>query len=214
MKAGGRIDLGRCGLALQWSVQARAKHDGQPSGDGYTILRREGCLVFAVADGSGSGHQAARAVNRCLTSLEAASDPFEVEFLKCHERLRGGRGAALAALSVEVDSGTMTWAAVGDVDGILMRGGPGKRVRHAAVMQIAGTLGIRFDRIVPQSHALQPGDMLVMTTDGVSRNHRVGTAPDQSAEEVATHTLQTYGSPHDDCLVMAIEVVAIEVVAA
>lgn len=208
MKAGGRIDLGQCGFVLHWSVQARAKHEGQPSGDGYTILRQADRLLFAVADGSGSGAEAARAVSHCLSSVESASDQLESEFRRCHEQLRGGRGAALAVVSVDVESGVMTWAAVGDVDGILMREREGKRVRYAGILQISGTLGVSFSGVALKSHLLQPGDTLAMTTDGVARNYIVGARMYRTAEEIAARTLQDYGSRTDDCLVLAIAVVA------
>ncbi|MCW1404313.1 hypothetical protein OKA06_19150 [Novosphingobium sp. MW5] len=58
--------LAGCGLMLNWAVTSFAKKPHEPSGDGYGIWRQPDGLLFAVADGSGSGHKAAETTELCL----------------------------------------------------------------------------------------------------------------------------------------------------
>jgi phosphoserine phosphatase RsbX len=208
MNTGGEIALGRCGLSLSWAVLAYAKHHDQPCGDGYAIRRNDDRILFAVADGAGSGTAAAQVAELCLSSLEGSQGTIESDFRRCHAALQGGRGAAMALVAVSTETGVITWASVGDVDGLLLRNVAGRRKEKAAITQIGGTLGITFNGVAPQSHRLLPGDLLVLTTDGVLRDFAQKTTLNHSAERSAQRILQDFSRPNDDSLVLAIEVVA------
>lgn len=208
LKAEGTIRCDGAALAFDWSVRARAKHADQPSGDCHVIMRQDQLVLFAVADGSGSGAKAAWAAQQCLTGLAVPEGRLDDAFRLSHVRLRGGRGAAMALLAVDPYSGWLSWAAVGDVDAVLLRDEQGRRSHLASVVQIAGTLGITFDRIAPDSHLLGPGDLMVVSTDGVSRDLDLRASAALSADEIAERVLHDHGRVSDDCLVMTIAVVA------
>jgi phosphoserine phosphatase RsbX len=209
MKQLGRIELEGCGYALVWAVLGVAKCDDQPSGDGYTILSMDTGLLFAVVDGAGSGTAAADVAEHCLSGLDGSKGQIDRDFRLCHERLKGGRGAALALIVLDAETGSLTWASVGDVDGLLWRRSGNQRSLQASITQTGGTLGITFDGISPQSHPLQPGDLITITTDGVLRDYVSGLDPNQTAEIVAQQILQSFRRPNDDCLVMTLEVTAL-----
>lgn len=206
MKGGGVIDLDRCGLSLVWAVLGYAKCADQPSGDGYAILQLERDLLFAVADGSGSGKAAAHAAEQCLATLERSEGQIDQDFSACHHRLKGGRGAALALLALNAATGVITWASVGDVEGIVLRPTDSGQTVHAAMTQIGGTLGSIFNGIAPQSCQLEPGDLIVLTTDGVLRDCARKIAPPASAEAAAADILQRFRRPNDDSLALVIDV--------
>lgn len=206
MKGGGAIDLARCGLSLIWAVLGYAKCADQPSGDGYTILRLERGLLFAVADGSGSGAAAAHAAELCLATLARSEGQMDQDFSACHDRLKGGRGAALALLALNAATGEITWASVGDVEGVVLRKTDGGQMVYAALTQIGGTLGSIFNGIAPQTCLLAPGDLIVLTTDGVLRDCARKIATPASAEAAAEEILRRFRRPNDDSLALVIEV--------
>jgi phosphoserine phosphatase RsbX len=209
MKDFGRIALAHCGLALNWAVLGVAKRDDQPSGDGYAILGLDSGLLFAVADGSGSGKAAAHVAELCLAALDGSQGQIDNDFRRCHDRLKGGRGAALALIVFDAETASITWAAVGDVDGVLLRKPMGTRLAQATITQTGGTLGIAFDGISAQRHPLQPGDLIILTTDGVLHDYSQSLGSVPSAEAAARQILQNFRRPSDDSLVLAIEVTAL-----
>jgi phosphoserine phosphatase RsbX len=100
----------------------------------------------------------------------------------------------------------LTWAAVGDVDGLLIQ--DGDPAARRSMLQRPGTLGITYSGIHPQSQPLVAGDLFLLTTDGVSRKYRDRVSAGHSLAETAQQTLRRFGSENDDCLVLAIGVEA------
>ncbi|MEO8242646.1 MAG: SpoIIE family protein phosphatase [bacterium] len=203
----GQIRLEVCGLTINWTVAEAKKHPDQPSGDGYVIQRRSDQVLFAVADGTGSGWSAAEATQDCLTELDSPHNQgLEADFQRCHLRLQGGRGAALGLVGVEPETAMMTWAAVGDIHGLLLRGDCRHRVRQAGMLQRPGTIGISFQGIHAQSHPLAAGDLVILSTDGLRRDYVHVTDMSGDASQIAERTLQTFRRPADDSLVLTFDV--------
>lgn len=209
MKDLGSIALAGCGLVLNWAVLGAAKLDDQPSGDGYAILGLDSGLLFAVADGSGSGKAAAYVAELCLAALIGSQGQIDGDFRRCHDRLKGGRGAALALIVFDVETASITWAAVGDVDGVLLRKSANTRLPQATITQTGGTLGIAFDGISVQRHPLQPGDLIILSTDGILHDYNQSLGAVLSAEAAARQILQNFRRPNDDALVLTIDVTAL-----
>lgn len=205
---GGRIDLGLGRPMIEWSLLGRSKTPGQPSGDGYCVLRNEAGILFALTDGEGSGLQAAEASEACLAALRRSGSDFEAMFGHCHACLQGRRGAALILARIDPQGSQLTWAAVGDVDGVLLQQRKGRLTLRDCVSQVSGTLGRKFDRVTRQSVALEGGDMVVLATDGISRTFSAGALDLGGAEAVAQGLMQNFARPNDDCMVLTIARVA------
>lgn len=197
----GEVTLDACGLVLAWAVASHAKISGAASGDEVRVRQVGGQILFALADGSGSGERAASAARDCLDGLAPGSD-IERVFRTCHDRMTGSRGAALALVEVEADTGQMVWAAVGDIHGVLMGEGPVYRARKSSLLRKPGTLGRDFSGILPQRHRLRAGDLLIVASDGVSSRYDEKPGPLGSAGEVAAFLLETYGRGEDDSTVL------------
>lgn len=203
----GQIKMGQSGFCLHWAVDGKSKFPDRDSGDGHMIVQLGDKILFAVVDGSGSGPNAAGAADICLSALQSSShDRLETDFLACHTRLKGDRGAALGLIYIAIDTGIMTWASVGDVYGVRFRCDANKRWQAVAIVRRPGTLGVRYDGIVPQILPLALGDVVVLSTDGITQDfgHHVGLC--NSAEELADLILKGHGKPADDRLVLVIEV--------
>ena len=99
----------------------------------------------------------------------------------------------------------MSWAAIGDVEGLLLntsRDGPQKRT---AVVQRGGILGHHMPSVMPQTNHLESGDVIVMSSDGIRHAHRDAIATAKSAENLAEEALDLYGRENDDALVLVIK---------
>jgi hypothetical protein len=172
------------------------------SGDATVCVRCEGDLFLAIADVLGHGkeaHAVAVEIERFLRE-HCCADLVDLAW-RLHELLRGTRGAAAGLGYVNTVSGSLTYIGIGNT-----------RLRKfgAASLELAsqpGTLGQQIRSPRKQSVQLAPGDLLVLTTDGVSE--RLAREQDASlftadVQSVAATLLHRYGKDHDDasCIVV------------
>ena len=195
------ISGAECPYALSWAVAQRAK-DGQRSGDGYLLLR-DGPDVFAfVIDGLGSGAHAHKDANIGLQAVQSDGQTLLHRFEQAHAALQQGRGAALAGLTFNLQTGMLAWAAVGDVDGLVIREGK----TAYSLLQRSGTLGLTFTGVHLSKTHLRPGDILLMCTDGISKSYRSNLTPHKTLQDLTTSLLENFGRAHDDCLILGLQV--------
>jgi phosphoserine phosphatase RsbX len=201
--------LAETGLRLVWACAQSGKYPDQPSGDGFRLCADAENCVFAVVDGSGSGAQAAEVAEACLAELRATpATEFEASFARCHRRLAQSRGAALGLVHLDRAQAALTWAAVGDVHGILLPDLMEQDAGRASMLQSPGTLGIHYRGILPQTLHLRPGHMIILSTDGIRRDYVARPRPMGPAGEVAERLLQDHAKAEDDSLVLVIEALA------
>src|ERR1041385_8722514 len=100
-----------------------------------------GALVAAI-DGLGHGPEAALAARSAADALEHYAREPVVQLLgRCHESLRGTRGAVITLASFSVATGKMSWAGVGNIEGTLLRAEPGEGRVRESVMLVGGVPG-------------------------------------------------------------------------
>ena len=205
----GQIAAGGAGMSLEWAMATQRRPLGERSGDGYLIRQTGNTVVLAVVDGTGSGAAAAHAAEICLVTIaESRSCQLAPQFEACHQALQGSRGAALGLATVDLLGCRIAWASIGDVDGLLLQPGSDGSVRRRAIFQRGGTLGLHYPGIRPQQHDLDPGNLVLLTTDGISRRYRQAVRFGQPAGQAATNTLADFGVDTDDRLVLALSVEA------
>ncbi|NIZ15534.1 SpoIIE family protein phosphatase [Phaeobacter sp. HF9A] len=194
-----------CANALSWSVAQQSKI-ANSCGDGYMILRNGNTICAYVIDGMGSGPDAHRAASTGLNAIKNAGDTsLGAAFDATHRALQGMRGAAMAGAMIDLRQLTLSWAAVGDIDGLVHRG----TEISDTLMQRGGALGHNFSGLHIQSTKLHIGDMIVLTTDGISRNYRSDIRALTSAADCADHILEAHGRSNDDRLVLAMKIEAL-----
>ena len=199
----GRITLPDTDRSLNWSVERKSKIAGQASGDGYLICHNNRVVMFGVSDGSGSGASAEEATNTCLNGLgKKETFNLEAEFLSCHNLLKGSRGAALALVSIDLFKGTLQWAAIGDIDGILIRSERG--TANETLIQRGGILGLFQPIIHEQTHNFEEKDLIIFTSDGVKRGYRNEIRAGTSPKSAASLTMRKFARESDDSIVLAI----------
>lgn len=199
----GRIEIAGTAISLSWAAICKSKVDGAPCGDGYLVRQSDGSIILAAVDGAGSGAQAAEATALCLRSL-AKSKPTSLKtlFSDAHRACQRSRGTALAVALIRPEQHEMAWAAVGDMDGLLLRGSPGASPARETIAQRGGILGYHLPPIICQSHQLSAGDTIVMTSDGIRQAFRATTRAGPSVKTLAEDTFRIYGRDNDDALVL------------
>ena len=114
---------------------------------------------------------------------------------RINEQLKGTVGAAVSLCTIQPESGTVRYSAVGNT--ILRIEGE----RSQRIGAVAGTVGTQVKEIRVESAHLGEGEVLVIHTDGISDRTRLDDYPQmryQSASTVAETIVSRYGKRHDD----------------
>lgn len=201
----GRIAMPNSRARIDWAVASKAKKGGQPSGDAHFLGKAGDLLAAVVIDGSGSGREAKAAADKCAVVLENWQGASISSVIRqMHDDLQGERGAAICMCFLDVGKSSMTWAAVGDVDGTIVRSHAMERL-HCVVQQ-AGTLGVHLPKVRAQDVEITMPMSIVLTTDGVYQNYRKCLLGEWSAPEMTQRVMDGYGRPDDDSTVLALKI--------
>ncbi|MFQ6392733.1 SpoIIE family protein phosphatase [Nocardia sp. KC 131] len=190
---------------IEWAVAGRALPGQQVSGDRCVVLDTgNGTVLFAVLDGLGHGAAAADASDRAAQILaENRAEPLDVLMVLCHRAMAETRGAAVS-LALFGDGDTMRWLGVGNVDSqVLTRAPVGLKVR-ATVLLTGGIVGYRLPQTLqPQTVAVRPGDLLLMSTDGIVIDSTDCIDLSKSTADITADILAKHAKDTDDALVLA-----------
>ena len=104
---------------------------------------------------------------------------------------------------IDFGSKKMTWAALGDVDGIVHRTEAGSS-GSTGILQKGGTLGLHYPGVHLQPQNLSDGCMIVLTSDGVSRRYREMRPMGLRPCDFAPACLEQFGRDNDDRTVLAV----------
>jgi phosphoserine phosphatase RsbX len=182
---------------LRWATAARALPGESESGDRALVLPRGEGVLVAVVDGLGHGDEASLAAQLAIEVISEQPDEDLVEMVcRCHERLRRTRGAVVAVADVQ-PSGSLRWTGVGNIEAVLVRDDGGAR-EHA--LMFGGVLGMQVPRLRPSTLQLQPGDWLILATDGIARGFTSSLQLDEP-QAAADRILERHADTRDDALV-------------
>jgi negative regulator of sigma-B (phosphoserine phosphatase) len=183
------------------AVASRPHGGGLVSGDLHLVRRFAHDVLVTVVDGLGHGHDAAAAARLAIATLQ--NEPVRsiiglVE--RCHSALGRSRGVVMSIATLDVRRQTMTWLAVGNVEGVLVRAGARKR---ESILMRGGIVGHRLPPLRTVTLPLMPGDLIVFATDGIREGFAEGLRPESSLQEIADRVLARHGRATDDALVLA-----------
>ncbi len=189
--------------ALEYGIASRAFPGERESGDLHAVIPLARGSLVAVADGLGHGYEAALAARVAVNTLAAQSHLPLVSLVKlCHGALNRTRGVALSIASLEWGAETMTWLAIGNVAGLLLRADDGGRLQREHILMRGGVVGQRLPPLRAANLRLHRGDMLIFATDGVREGFHDGIRIDAPPQETADRILARYGKATDDALVL------------
>ena len=186
---------------IEWGWAGRALE--AVSGDLHVVVQFDGGAVVALLDGLGHGHEAALAARAAAPIIEAhAREPILQVVQHCHDGLHKTRGAAMTIASFDSRHDSMTWAGVGNVDGVLARAQRDSDGRDRAISTRGGVVGYRLPPLRAERLDISAGDTLVMTTDGVQSTFTPRMAVACTPQELAEAILVRYGKTTDDAHVV------------
>jgi len=191
------------GTGITYAVAERPLPGELVSGDRSVVVTFAGGAILAAIDGLGHGPEAADAsavAAKTLEELAESGDPVAL-IQECLERLRSTRGAAMTVARVDFEKNALSWAGVGNVEGIVLRAPGESRRQNDALMTRGGVVGFRIPQIRLSSVDLDAGDTIILMTDGIGA---IGHDPLHLAppSEIANDILSRYGKETDDALVL------------
>lgn len=171
------------------------------NGDTYAVHWSGRVCRVAVIDGLGHGVEAAKASACAVETLDAhpSADPVEA-IRRCHTALAGTRGAAISIARLDVASGELVYAGIGNVEGHLWKGG-----RHEHLICYRGIVGSAMRTVRPFTVSLGEWWAFLLHSDGISARAdllALGLPEPWAPEALAQAILERFGRPHDDALAL------------
>jgi negative regulator of sigma-B (phosphoserine phosphatase) len=175
------------------------------SGDLAVVnLLPEGALVAGI-DGLGHGSEAARAARTAAAVMrESPGDDLVRLVQRCHSALRGTRGAAISVAFVSASESRMTWLGVGNVEGRVLSGDPAETRPKGSLALGRGVPGHELPAVRAATITVQPGDVLLLATDGVDARFADSLELSGSSQTISERILSEHSKPSDDALVIVV----------
>jgi phosphoserine phosphatase RsbX len=188
-------------LVLERGVAGLA-HDGEGrSGDVAVFAPSQRGGLVAVIDGLGHGDAAADAAEAAAEILRTYVEHApQALFELCHRELRRTRGAVMTLAWFDLGERAMTWTGVGNVEARFVRAGDTGDARHASPVVLGGVVGYNLPQVRLGTIPLEPGDSVVLATDGVAADYSQSLASGVAAQELAERVLERHGKGTDDAL--------------
>lgn len=144
-------------------VIQQVKSGNEINGDAYGVFELEERVMLVVADGLGSGPEARKASQLAVDFVgeHLTLSPGKLINL-LHEKLKRTRGAVLAIVEINFKTLHLTYAGVGNVQGVIY----GKELTH--LISNAGVVGYRISQSIQEKiYQFQIKDTLIFYTDGL-----------------------------------------------
>jgi anti-sigma regulatory factor (Ser/Thr protein kinase) len=152
-------------------------------GDTWHMRADDGVMRLVVVDGLGHGPLAAEAARQAARAceVEAGADP-ETLLDAIHRHAHGTRGAAAAVCRIDLGSGRVRFAGVGNISATILAPGSGGR----GLMSHNGILGVQVRRIQAFDHDFPASALLVMHSDGLQTRWNLDDYPGLRQRHPAT----------------------------
>ena len=186
-------------LVLERGVAVLVYEGEHRSGDVAVFAPSQAGGLVAVIDGLGHGDPAADAAEAAADLLRANADESPQQLLeRCHTELRNTRGAVITLAWFDLGRHTMAWTGVGNVEARFVRArGDG---RHPSPVVLGGVVGYNLPQVRVGTLPLEPGDAVVLATDGVAADFSQSLAAGVPAQELAERVLERHAKGTDDAL--------------
>jgi serine phosphatase RsbU (regulator of sigma subunit) len=188
---------------FELGIASRAIPGESEIGDMCVIEHLEDGLLIAVVDGLGHGAEAASVAKAAAEIISSHAEESVISILRrCHDRLKDTRGAVMSVAEVNSRDETITWLAVGNIEGMLVRDDPRAVPPYEAIVQRSGVVGYRIPPLHASMVSLMKGDTIVMTTDGIATGFVEALRTAATAQEIADTICSRYAKENDDALVL------------
>ena len=192
-------------VVLERGVAERAHEGEDRSGDVAVFAPTARGGLLAVIDGLGHGDAAADASKAAAAVITEHADDEPHELLeRCHQELRRTRGAVMTLAWFDLGERTMCWTGVGNVEARFIRAGDGPDARYDSPVVLGGVVGYNLPQVRLGTIALEPGDGVVIATDGVAADYSLSLEAGLTAQELADRVLRRHVKGTDDALAAAV----------
>ena len=159
-------------------------------------------LFVAIVDVLGHGPEA-HELTHVIDAYLARYGTSDVSGLmtRLHQHLQGTRGAAAGICAIDSATGRLNYAGIGNTT--LRRFGKAE----TRLVSQDGVLGQNMRTPLPQALQLEPGDLVVLHTDGVSDRFSADDYPailHHAPQQVASNIVQRFGKDYDDAACIAV----------
>jgi hypothetical protein len=186
------LDYGWAGAALG---------GGEESGDRHVVAIFPHGALAAVIDGLGHCPEASQVAGLAADILLAEPAlPIKELIERCHEGLRGTRGAVMSLAALDTRASTIGWFGVGNVEGLLFQTDAAGRRSHQTIRARGGVLGYRLPPIAVATLPILPRDLLVLASDGIRSAFSSEIPLEWAPQAIADWLLQRHGLTSDDAL--------------
>ncbi len=190
------------GEPLEHSSMVRPRRGEKLSGDSVVMRPLERGLFVAIVDVLGHGPEANELTHviDAYLSRYGNSDVSGV-MTRLHQHLRGTRGAAVGLCAIDTVTGSIQYAGIGNTT--MRRFGKAE----TRLVSQDGVLGQNMRTPRPQTLQLEPGDLIILYTDGVSDRFTLEDYPGalrHTPQEVASNIVSRFGKDHDDATCIAV----------
>ena len=187
---------------LEHSSLIRPCRGEQLSGDSVVIRPLEQGLFVAIVDVLGHGPEA-NELTHVIDAYLARYGTSDVSgvMTRLHQHLKGTRGAVAGLCAIDAASGHMNYAGIGNT--VMRRFGKAE----TRLVSKDGVLGQNMRSPLHQTLQLDPGDLVVLYTDGVSDRFTSDDYPGvlhHAPQEVASNIVHRFGKNHDDAACIAV----------
>jgi negative regulator of sigma-B (phosphoserine phosphatase) len=190
---------------IEWAATSRPLPGQVVCGDRSIAVDVNGTgALIGVLDGLGHGELAAEAADCGVQILgDARGEALDTLVQSCHRGLSDTRGVAMTLVHIDFQKDVLSWVGVGNVAADLVVKHPaGVEVRSSARLA-GGIVGYRVPEVVvPQNFPIRPGDLLVITSDGIDENHLNDIDFAAPALTIAEQILDSHAKDNDDALVL------------
>jgi negative regulator of sigma-B (phosphoserine phosphatase) len=189
-------------MLIDWGVAASSLNGQTASGDCYLVKSVPDGVFVAVVDGLGHGAAAAAAAATAIRTLQRHDEESMIAHVKrCHDCLRGTRGVVMSLASFNGRDSTMTWLAVGNVEGVLLRCPGTKRDHCESLVLRGGVVGAQLPRLSDAVTSVAPGDILILATDGIRSGFASTVVFTDPVQKIANQIHTQHAKATDDALV-------------
>lgn len=196
---------GQPGLKLAWASENRPCYPEKVSGDLVFIRPSPDGVLLVLIDVSGHGSSANKLALTLEEALQNTPEQEPAPLLQLlHQHCIGTRGAAAGIALVNSERGELSYAGIGNTR-ICLRG-------HDLWRGISrdGVLGERFPTPLLQRQPMEPGDVLMLYSDGISESLNLrdgaldlGADPAILARQVMDHSGR--GTDDASCIVLRVQ---------
>jgi serine phosphatase RsbU (regulator of sigma subunit) len=176
------------------------------SGDTAVLAPLDEGLFAGIVDVLGHGpeaHDLALKIDAYLARYRSAD--VAPLLIRLHGYLKGTRGAAVGLCAFDAAAGRLEFVGAGNT--LLRRFGRGERQGDTRLVSQPGVLGQNMRTPQCQTLQLEPGDVVLLHTDGISERFSLSDCPgllEQTPEEIAARIIDRFGKGHDDAGCIAV----------